>query len=353
MRKIVKIIKNALPVELQMLYRYLRAPYVKQSEELKKYVLVDVPNYGNIGDNAIAVSELDFLKKFIADDVSVFFVGDFYENIKWIKKNATKETIILLHGGGNVGTEYKYFEIIRQMICFLFPKNKIVLFPQTVDYGDQSIRENRKYLNNAKKMYNKHQNLIMCAREKVSYELMKEYFPKKKILLTPDIVLRYKADIQEKRDEKLVGFCFRNDSEKSMQDKDIEEIQVTLELKGLNVHYTDTAISGVLVDSVEKAENLVKAKIEELAHYKLVLTDRLHGMILCYLAKTPCIAFSNYNHKVKGMYEWVKNCGYIYYAENIEDASRYIEKVLGEEYQELNDGTDWEIKFEELITVLQ
>ena len=43
---------------------------------------------------------------------------------------------------------------------------------------------------------------------------------------------------------------------------------------------------------------------------------------------TPCIAFSNNNHKVKGTYDWIRYLPYIKYAETIEEAEGYIPELL-------------------------
>ena len=45
-------------------------------------------------------------------------------------------------------------------------------------------------------------------------------------------------------------------------------------------------------------------------------TDRLHGMIFAFITGTPAIVFSNNNHKIEGAYEWIKDCGYIYFIKN-------------------------------------
>ena len=45
---------------------------------------------------------------------------------------------------------------------------------------------------------------------------------------------------------------------------------------------------------------------------KVVVTDRLHGMIFCAITKTPCVAIDNSNHKISGVYDaWLKDIGYI------------------------------------------
>lgn len=58
-------------------------------------------------------------------------------------------------------------------------------------------------------------------------------------------------------------------------------------------------------------------KFKDFQKSKLVITDRLHGMVFCAISGTPCIAFSNYNHKVKGTYDWIKDLDYIKYVDNI------------------------------------
>ena len=60
----------------------------------------------------------------------------------------------------------------------------------------------------------------------------------------------------------------------------------------------------------------------------MVVTDRLHGMVFAAISGTPCIVFSNYNHKVQGTYEWIKYLPYIKYAESVSEAPNYIPELL-------------------------
>ena len=43
----------------------------------------------------------------------------------------------------------------------------------------------------------------------------------------------------------------------------------------------------------------------------MVITDRLHGMIIAALANTPCLAFDNLSKKVSGVNAWIKNLDYV------------------------------------------
>ena len=55
-------------------------------------------------------------------------------------------------------------------------------------------------------------------------------------------------------------------------------------------------------------------------------------IVISAVTGTPCIAFSNYTHKVKGTYQWIKYLPYIRYAETTEEAIGYIPELLGMEH---------------------
>ena len=44
-------------------------------------------------------------------------------------------------------------------------------------------------MSKTKEIFSNHKNLTIVAREQKSYEMLKKYFDKNKVILTPDIVL--------------------------------------------------------------------------------------------------------------------------------------------------------------------
>lgn len=68
-------------------------------------------------------------------------------------------------------------------------------------------------------------------------------------------------------------------------------------------------------------------KIKQFSKYEIVITDRLHGMIFAAITGTPCIALSNYNYKVKGTYEWIKDLGYIKFTDDINEIPDLIQEL--------------------------
>jgi pyruvyl transferase EpsI len=99
-------------------------------------------------------------------------------------------------------------------------------------------------------------------------------------------------------------------------------------LKEKAVQYYITVMHSEYKITKENRMKAVRNKMEEFAKSKLVITDRLHGMIFAAITETPCIVFSNYNHKVKGTYEWIKYLPYIKYIESVEEAKKYIPELL-------------------------
>ena len=70
---------------------------------------------------------------------------------------------------------------------------------------------------------------------------------------------------------------------------------------------SSSVITGKVV-KIDEREEVVNEKIREFSEANLVITDRLHSMIIAMLAGTKCIALDNLTHKVKGCYKlWLSD----------------------------------------------
>lgn len=139
------------------------------------FILLDCPYHENIGDTLIWEGEIIFLKQVNSKCL-------FYSNLwTYVDIPLQVETIICLHGGGNFGDLWNPPHEFRKKIIESHPQNKVIIFPQTVWY------ENPENIQKDEIFFSQHTNVIMCARDKVSYSFMKEHFPKNTILLVPDL----------------------------------------------------------------------------------------------------------------------------------------------------------------------
>src|SRR5690606_36659649 len=131
----------------------------------------------------------------------------------FVKKHISKGDIITTVGGGNLGDLYDQRAFIRQLVVQSFPNNKIISFPQTFDVSETP--EGPRSLEIAKKIYNKHNDLVFVAREEISFDLMKKHFYNATILLTPDIVLSQNKITGDSQRQGVV-MCMRSDKEKNL-----------------------------------------------------------------------------------------------------------------------------------------
>ena len=96
--------------------------------------------------------------------------------------------------------------------------------------------------------------------------------------------------------------------------------------------FTDTFIENVYAPDDSKRKEIIQKKLAEFSQAQLIITDRLHGMILAYLSKTPCIVLSNYNYKIEGVYEWIKEIEWVVYTDKIEKIDSLTDELMGKTF---------------------
>lgn len=289
--------------------------------------VIGAPEHANIGDSAIFLAEVMFLKTCgIAEkDIKCIEIKAFLNDIDTIKLFIKKHHLICNIGGGNMGNQYWKEEMVRRKALTYFPDNRIVIFPQTIFFqGKDKERDEKESIN----YYTDKRNLTLVAREKTSFDIMSSLYSDTNILLTPDIVLSTRSSDYDVKENKRSGvlFCLRSDAEKIIDDSIWIELQNEIKSKNLDVKITDM-YSDIPITS-ETRKEVVKTKMQEFADAELVITDRLHAMIFSAITSTPCIAFGNYNHKVSGMFDWISYLPYVRYVENVKEAELAFDELI-------------------------
>lgn len=310
---------------------YLKYIFSKKTNEFteyvgkKKIVIALAADYGNLGDVAITFAQ----KKFFESNYPEYVVIDFpisktFTSMKSLKKVINSNDIITIVGGGNTGDLYDDIEYCRQFVIKQFPRNKIISFPQTIDFSKG--KKGKDALKKAIKVYSSHENYILAAREKASFEKYKKYFPNNKIVFTPDIVLSLNEE-QPMYVRENVTLCLRNDDEKILE-KDKEQTLIGQLQKKHKLLFNDTHINKNNL-TIEERENELNKLWTSFKKSKVVVTDRLHGMIFCAITQTPCIAIDNSNKKISGVYNaWLKDYTHIKMITNfdIEEIETLVEE---------------------------
>lgn len=302
----------------------LRIKYNFENRTDKNIVLFNVAEHTNIGDHAITEATEKFLFEYCNDyNIIEVTVQEGYKEAEYIRQYIAKGDILVISGGGFLGSLHIKGELVVRNVIEKYPDNKIIVFPQSMYF------ENNKYgkseLQKSVSIYNTHNDLHIFFREKFSYDLavgiLDDTVHK---YLVPDIVLTMNNSDESVQRDKIALF-FRSDKEKIVSRETTDKIKALLE--NINVDYIESSMhdndSIYLYMRKEKVQN----KLEKFKTYKLVMTDTLHCMIFCAITGTPCIAFNNISRKVEGVYEWIKELPYIKLADENSDIEAYITEL--------------------------
>ena len=286
-----------------------------------------LPQHGNLGDQAISLAEIFFLKQTFK---KIQLVYNLYNYSNHINNNS----LIFLHGGGNIGWRYSYEEKNRRTIIEQYQNNRIIIFPQTIDF-----EKNKKEEKETQIIYSRHKNLTLIAREKVSFSIMNKLFKNNTILFSPDIVT-YLDNLIDLKNNKRKGalFLLRNDKEKILKISFKKKIVSLIKKIYKHVNFTDTAINKRIM-TFQQSKEEVSNKLRQIASFEIVITDRLHGMIFCAITQTSCIILRNFNHKISSSSEWFKHLKYIKFLDefDIGKAKILIESIKKEKTKNIYD----------------
>lgn len=332
---------NKLKSIISPYFRYKKNYWLAKSENIelpigKRIFIFLAANYGNLGDIAITYAQHKLLEKIYSSFSIVEIPANCsYSYLKGIVHRITQDDIVTFVGGGNMGDMYPLYENIRQIVVSELPNVKVIQFPLTADFSN-SI-DGQLMLKSAKMIYGNHQCLTILARERKSSLFLSNILGKN-IPIVPDIVLTldYFRGIQERTG---IAVCLRSDKEKSLTTQSVAKLKDIVRLHDGNFTEIDTVIDDSLI-TLENKVCFLEKFLTSISNKKLIVTDRLHGMIFAYITGTPAIVFSNSNHKVKECYEWIKESRYIYYMDNF--VQEQFENNIIRAYKVLPDRASFE-----------
>lgn len=168
----------------------------------ERCVMLNLPYYPNPGDCMIWMGMEQFMHRHGIECIYRSSAETF------LYRPLTDDVVICFVGGGNFGDVWNEEEQLVCKVSQLYPKNRIVVFPQSVHYCDE------KRLLSESAILSLHSDLHICARDKASYKLLNLHFSQNNILLVPDMALylhfSHVPSVNEKRN---LLFLKREDKE--------------------------------------------------------------------------------------------------------------------------------------------
>lgn len=281
----------------------------------------------NLGDLAQTMCTLDWLHENYPDASIVELPSrDFYFgkcSMMSALKGIVRPDDLIIFQSGYTMTGVHENEPMREMIIDAFPDNHIVLLPQTIFY---QTKDQETWAINT---YKDRENLLLLARDRISYETAKELFGTTQMALFPDIVTTLIGTRKYDGERSGVLFCVRDDWERLYSEK---EMAALMESVGQYAHVdqTDTTVRIPDTEDREAVRALIDETIQKYSRYQLIVTDRYHGTIFSLVAETPVIVLKTTDHKVVTGAEWFAPCmaDYIAVADNLRAAKSLIPQML-------------------------
>lgn len=285
-------------------------------EGAKLYVCVGTAVHGNMGDQALGYTRQKFLEKIDISNMVEYTSRDRMRYWPQICRTHKTTDVFVLRGGGCWGD--LWIDGFEEMLLYIkqFFKNPIVVFPQSVYFSNTEY--GRKLLEKSKTIIDNNPQLIICARDLYSETLLKTNYPNTKILVMPDTVLSFKPQITNSTKREGVLLCLRKDKEKKLSSDMEKQIENIIKKSKIKFQFQDTSIDFNL-KKISQRETQLYMLWRKFAMSKVVITDRVHGMIFAAITGTPCVVFDNIDGKVGHQYHWLKELGYIFF---ITDASK-------------------------------
>lgn len=320
LKNITKSFLNVV-MNISTLLSLLKFGFNKNS--MPRIILCNTPTHGNIGDQAIALAELEFLKKNFKRIKLIEITEDEWKYQKnRILKRIHKNDVIVIHGGGYIGTLWRNECNTAIEIITLLPENSKIIFPQSTYYEDRNVLENDKNI------FSSAEQLWFCARDEDTFNFVIDNLEinKKNVYLVSDIVTTFdwnKKKIKyEKKNEVLL--VLRKDVEKTRGENFEGKVEMLLQNKKYKYKNLDM-FQPYYINLFRK--HIVLNRLKKFAKAKFVITDRLHGMYFSAITNTNCFAIDNVSGKVCGGYKWLADLGGINYFESEDDLLEYSKNI--------------------------
>lgn len=299
----------------------------------RNYVFM-VPAHNNAGDIAQTVCISDWLKNNYPDYITINVVQCAPQDatiLREICRTVKREDNVFIHSGFNI-TDIGHTKAIpeavyesHKIILEELKEHRIVFFPQTVQY--ESIDKWKKM----QQMYAAHKNLVFISRDATSMQYAKQLIPTAKHLCYPDIVTSWIGTTQFQNEPEGILACMRFGAESLLSEAKRKKLVEQLS-KIACVDCTDTNFELNSHVMRKNRRKIVWNMISQFSRYKVIVTDRYHGIIFSLIANRPVIVLPTLGHKVTSGIAWFPECfsKYVYFVdetENMDAIAQVVRKV--------------------------
>lgn len=295
-----------------------------------KYALIDFPKHSNVGDSAIWLGELIVLRQLSGRGPS--YVCDYSSYSEHALRRSLPEGPIFLHGGGNFGDIWPEHQLLREKIFTAFKDRIIVQLPQTVNFNSHAAAARCRTSMDG--LYHP----LFLVRDDTSAKVVSDLLGFQ-ATITPDAAIFLGSLTSGNRKPTDMLSLLRTDQESAhsgittstieeapSEDWLVEPAKFRNQCKRAAIMRSSTRLRLSKRHAKDLyynylASGRVSRGINQLSNTKVVITDRLHGVLLCLLLGVPCVALDNNYGKVHGYIRyWLSDATGIFLASTYQDA---------------------------------
>ncbi len=246
--------------------------------------LIDYPAHRNVGDAAIWLGELAALRKG-GWELAYACTEDGYDAAR-IRERIGPDGTVLLHGGGNLGDLYPAHQHLRLRVLSELRDRRIVQLPQTACFRHEPAIER------AAPIFAAHPDLTVLCRDGPSERLVAERLGSR-TALCPDAAFALGALERTERPATPVLVLAREDFESALPGAPPTAPDVGV----ADWPRRDATPTRIVLSLLQRtgawrgyelvSRRLLRSGVRLLSRGEAVVTDRLHGHILCLLLAIP------------------------------------------------------------------
>jgi pyruvyl transferase EpsO len=291
---------------------------------------------------------------------------------------ASRNTPIILSGGGNLGDLWPKEQQFRECIVERYRDRPIISLPQSIYFADpaNAVR--------AARIFNAHPNLTLFLREENSYQWAQQYFSNCRVIKAPDMAFQLgrlpdlaiapapkaallwhrRKDLEQNpefersrniqfdlQDWRASEWLYRWQSPYAQQriwqlpllDRVVREVwqrrlAVPREWRSRQQWLQDPWIqrwqSLPYFRLQRRSWELLHSAYYQFSRYQTVVTDRLHGHILAVMLEIPHLFLPNSYHKNQSFYEtWTHTVPFCRFVSDAQEIPAALEALAQLEYE--------------------
>jgi pyruvyl transferase EpsO len=299
--------------------------------------LVGFPNYANVGDSAIWLGTLALLRALGSGPPR--YVCDHATYARERLAARVGHGTILITGGGSLGDLWPQHQRLREEVIGAFPANPIIQLPQAIHFRERGA------LAQARAVFDGHRRLTLLLRDQQSLTIARNEF-RTPSALCPDLAFCLGSLPRQVEAKRSVVWLGRADQEAAPSSRlpagtGIEPVDWLTErspmlwlARGLGsrrllrvpgLHWLRAVVPQTYAWAAR--QRLLRG-CRLLSSGRVVITDRLHGHILCILLGIPHALLDNNYGKVRSFHEtWTRDCELVRWCERSDEARRVAEEI--------------------------